>query len=606
MAPSTRKTSIPLRCSLCPKKPRFSDVSHLLTHVSSKGHLAQQFKTTVRASTDTAARDTLQTFNAWYDEHGIAELCANRLRTNEVKKARARSHAAGFTPPAPTPRSVSSLANTTSSAEALRAEPGLDAFLVADENTPPEPGPAEEDDGPGPRMHLWSTDADRLHNAPEPLQLLPSYHPLSNGDATDSFYSGSSSERATYGYGSCSDYTLTSPLDDQFSPSIHDDVPSPPMPDEADFLDCDAQLKGVYWPGMNIFDSAPPAMRRKRNQRKDGSVLAQMQLNSALVEPTELIFWADGDLKKERRIYSPPDCSPEESTRDNTKKRRCSRASRAPLAETSVNLPMPANAARTAKAILSAVTSTSNSPAMTPGSTLARSLARHDGRISSIAHDGKRRPGALGSSGASARRRCSIAVFRDDAGPPKEDMDPSTSPLTRAECTGGLPSLTAPFVDPLSTVVEELEDDASQRPFTSFYKSEADELLDRANEGLLLAYSQPGASRGNRAGSEAMTEKSPASEEPASPSLLPSLPLHDLNPFRAPSNFGYLVNPLLLHAQSVSGLEFFRGYRPGSDADLAPSPFAAGGMRHLSFVQPCKTEKEPTFDPEYSMRAFRG
>ena len=81
------------------------------------------------------------------------------------------------------------------------------------------------------------------------------------------------------------------------------------------------QLKGVHLPGMDIFDSAPPEMRRRRNQKKDSSVLAQMQRNSILVEPTELIFHADGELKKERRIYSPVDHSLDELDRPVTRKR---------------------------------------------------------------------------------------------------------------------------------------------------------------------------------------------------------------------------------------------------------------------------------------------
>lgn len=62
------------------------------------------------------------------------------------------------------------------------------------------------------------------------------------------------------------------------------------------------KLKGVYWPGMDIFDSATPEMRRKRNQKKDSSVVEQLELNSLDVEATELIFTPQGSFKRQRRI----------------------------------------------------------------------------------------------------------------------------------------------------------------------------------------------------------------------------------------------------------------------------------------------------------------
>jgi len=62
------------------------------------------------------------------------------------------------------------------------------------------------------------------------------------------------------------------------------------------------KLKGVYWPGMDIFDSATPEMRRKRNQKKDSSVVEQLELNSHEVEATELIFTPQGSFKRQRRI----------------------------------------------------------------------------------------------------------------------------------------------------------------------------------------------------------------------------------------------------------------------------------------------------------------
>jgi hypothetical protein len=62
------------------------------------------------------------------------------------------------------------------------------------------------------------------------------------------------------------------------------------------------KLKGVYWPGMDLFDSATSEMRRKRNQKKDSSVVEQLELNSQDVEATELIFTPRGSFKRQRRL----------------------------------------------------------------------------------------------------------------------------------------------------------------------------------------------------------------------------------------------------------------------------------------------------------------
>lgn len=64
-----------------------------------------------------------------------------------------------------------------------------------------------------------------------------------------------------------------------------------------------SKLKGVYWPGMDLFDSATAEMKRMRNQKKDGTALQQMKQSSAEIEPTEWIFNADGEFRRARDIF---------------------------------------------------------------------------------------------------------------------------------------------------------------------------------------------------------------------------------------------------------------------------------------------------------------
>lgn len=100
------------------------------------------------------------------------------------------------------------------------------------------------------------------------------------------------------------------------------------------------KLKGVLWPGMDMFDSAPPEQRRKRNQKKDTSVVLQLEAMSKGIEATELVFSPLGTLRKARAINSLPDSDdnplPGEETPPRPKKiRRAPR--RKPLAEKDPN-----------------------------------------------------------------------------------------------------------------------------------------------------------------------------------------------------------------------------------------------------------------------------
>lgn len=70
-----------------------------------------------------------------------------------------------------------------------------------------------------------------------------------------------------------------------------------------------SKLKGVIWPGMDLFDAASYEAKRKRNQKKDGSVLKQMEMTSELIEPYEIIYSSGGTKIKERFIDGNVDSS---------------------------------------------------------------------------------------------------------------------------------------------------------------------------------------------------------------------------------------------------------------------------------------------------------
>lgn len=75
---------IPLLCHICPKSPKFSDVSHLLTHISSKSHLAARFK--LQLSDKDEHKHAIQQFDQWAEQYGINQLLKNRQDAKEQKK----------------------------------------------------------------------------------------------------------------------------------------------------------------------------------------------------------------------------------------------------------------------------------------------------------------------------------------------------------------------------------------------------------------------------------------------------------------------------------------------------------------------------------------
>jgi hypothetical protein len=80
-------SSIQLQCTLCPKTPQFSDVSHLLTHISSKSHLSHRFKLQIRAQSEPIARQQLDSFDQWYRNNNLDVLLSGRLAAKEQKKS---------------------------------------------------------------------------------------------------------------------------------------------------------------------------------------------------------------------------------------------------------------------------------------------------------------------------------------------------------------------------------------------------------------------------------------------------------------------------------------------------------------------------------------
>lgn len=90
---------------------------------------------------------------------------------------------------------------------------------------------------------------------------------------------------------------------------------------------------------MSIFDSAPEEMKKKRNQKKDGSLLKQMEKTSAIVEPQEVIYSPRGSLAKVRLITGMVEDSSPLKGESPIPKKRPPKPKRPALASMSSNIP---------------------------------------------------------------------------------------------------------------------------------------------------------------------------------------------------------------------------------------------------------------------------
>jgi hypothetical protein len=94
-SPRDRRTpssadAIPLVCYICPKNSHFSDLSHLLTHISSKGHLHNMFQLTLSREVDERAEIALGEFETWYKQNNISALLRARKTAREERGSQQR------------------------------------------------------------------------------------------------------------------------------------------------------------------------------------------------------------------------------------------------------------------------------------------------------------------------------------------------------------------------------------------------------------------------------------------------------------------------------------------------------------------------------------
>ncbi|KAG9247503.1 hypothetical protein BJ878DRAFT_539213 [Calycina marina] len=283
------EAGFPLICTLCPKSPHFSDLSHLLTHVSSKSHQSEKFKLQILSRSDAEAKNRQDIFENWYAVNNLEALLAERMHQKNTTKAARKRAAPKFKD------------------DETKTEDPLELFSTTPKYRQPQVS----------HMHMPSTTPSSIRSDWEPAM-----------------YATPTARRVVPNFATYVESSFISPV--KQDPDQTEDGERL----EEKITDC-LKLKGIKWPGMDLFDSATPEMKRLRNQRKDVSVLEGMKETSLSVRPIESVYNLGGELQKDRDIFGPLSCesSPVKSPVKRTRARR--RPDRqATLADVDINAPM--------------------------------------------------------------------------------------------------------------------------------------------------------------------------------------------------------------------------------------------------------------------------
>ncbi|KAJ5358803.1 uncharacterized protein N7496_011216 [Penicillium cataractarum] len=352
-----------LLCTLCPGQPTFSDKSHLLTHVASKAHLSHQFKLGVRSHQEPDIAQLVAAYNHWFETNNIAGLLADRMSARKDNKNKRRprgrqtsSTQSTLTTPLPTEADDADVIEGTmptplpiqgpvpdSLLQGTSANPAtLTTPLLADD-VDANANQKEPDDFPDyidPRLRQPYNPVHQHELAPEEaigggfysvtqspslrtagLQPTDFVTPLANSVVRRTAGSAKNSPAgevdrvdtaSTNKHPGSTNWASQGPIADDLA-SQNASLPSTPnvfhpAASLAQEIEADdrarelARLKGLVLPGMDVFDAATEQMRRTRNQKKDGTIVKQLEKTSRLVQPTEQIFTPTGVFVKSRVI----------------------------------------------------------------------------------------------------------------------------------------------------------------------------------------------------------------------------------------------------------------------------------------------------------------
>ncbi|KAL8713596.1 MAG: hypothetical protein Q9220_002458 [cf. Caloplaca sp. 1 TL-2023] len=299
---------------------------------------------------DPAIRQELDAYERWYARYDIEKLLSQRMvlkdskRPNGTVRAANRTRAASDKPakiPKPRKKRTAAVANEQPRADAAPKDvidprlsqpvsnptPSLSFQQLSPSTSSPGLDLTSIRQAPVPRMRTFHMSApplashinQRFYQSLLSPSLAPASGPTEDDTENDYEQLRQPSIRSIYpDPPSTETFPTSSKPRDTGSPPfqsargrmrqkhLHDE----PADIEQSIVPQTPELKGVYYPGMSIFDSASPEAQRKRNQRKNGSMIAQIEQESLEVECNEYIYWPDGDLKMCRFITGDVQSSP--------------------------------------------------------------------------------------------------------------------------------------------------------------------------------------------------------------------------------------------------------------------------------------------------------
>ncbi|KAI1279905.1 hypothetical protein F5Y07DRAFT_405543 [Xylaria sp. FL0933] len=289
---SSRADLIPLLCFICPKNSHFSDLSHLLTHISSKGHLHNMFQLNLSRDVDMNAEIALTEFENWYKQNNISTLLRARKSAREQRDSRQQQSQtspsfAGETAPVAHRNSRQGRSNRKNrgngKARGRNRNEGLDALngqIVKFESDEDDVHDRQEYRSAARAPYMWNSDSSYPNNVAH-YGNNPNYHFRDYLDDEDDSSKYEPSEL--------------------YSPFPPEDTPDTVEDDTGALI-----LKGVVYPGMAGFDSATEKDRRMRNQKKDPAVLLKLEANSQLVTRVEEVLDTNLEYRRTRDVYDEP------------------------------------------------------------------------------------------------------------------------------------------------------------------------------------------------------------------------------------------------------------------------------------------------------------
>ncbi|KAI1415835.1 hypothetical protein F5Y13DRAFT_206776 [Hypoxylon sp. FL1857] len=293
-------TRIPLVCYSCEKQQTFSDLSHLLTHVSSKAHLLELYNLQILSQVDRAAAIRCQRFETWSKTYNISQLVLQRMEARGEKGAQQQRRSQ-------TPRdSTSGRPATRRSSRGGRGGRGRRGNAnTRGRSRRVDEIKYESDEGMG------FTDGGYDGFESPSIQSWQSLNALiPHGGGLDILPQGADNlEDKTYSPKYASSEGGSSYPSENISESTEmNEMDSGPL-----------GLKGIFFPGMGLFDAAGEEQRRKRNQRKPPAVLHQLELNSTLVTTEEVVLDSNLDHQRTRDVYDDPSTAGSEVSGNDTR-----------------------------------------------------------------------------------------------------------------------------------------------------------------------------------------------------------------------------------------------------------------------------------------------